>query len=73
MKLSEHRRKKGLTQTELGQLLDVSQQQVAKYEAGTSIPSKAVILKMMEVLGLSPFEVWEMFYGRTENDKEEQA
>ena len=63
MKLSERRKKKGLTQTELGLLLEVSQQQVAKYEAGTSIPSKAVIYKIMKALELTPAEVWEMFYG----------
>ena len=63
MKLSERRKKKGLTQTELGLLLEVSQQQVAKYEAGTSIPSKAVIYKIMNALELTPAEVWEMFYG----------
>ena len=63
MKLSERRKKKGLTQTELGLLLEVSQQQVAKYEAGTSIPSKAVIYKIMNALELTPAEGWEMFYG----------
>lgn len=73
MKLSEHRRKKGLTQTELGQMLDVSQQQVAKYEAGTSIPSKTVIMKMMEALELSPNEVWEMFYGTDETSGSERG
>ena len=70
LKLSEHRKKKGLTQTELGVMLEVSQQQVAKYEAGTSIPSKVVIYKMMEALDLSPHEVWEMFYGDLAVEKE---
>lgn len=62
MELKEIRKEKGYTQSALADLVGVSQQQVAKYEAGTSVPSPTVMRKLAEVLDLAPGEIWGMFF-----------
>jgi transcriptional regulator with XRE-family HTH domain len=61
--MREVRKEKQYTQSELAALVGVSQQQIAKYEAGLSIPPKKVIGKLSQALELTPYETWEMFYG----------
>lgn len=63
MKMREVRKAKQYTQTALASLVGVSQQQIAKYEAGLSIPPKKVISKIARALDLTSYETWEMFYG----------
>ena len=63
MQMQKRRKEKKLTQADLGRLTGVSQQQIAKYEAGQSVPSKKVIAKLAQALELTPYETWEMFYG----------
>ncbi|MBQ8109567.1 MAG: helix-turn-helix transcriptional regulator [Clostridia bacterium] len=62
MNMREVRKEKQYTQSALASLVGVSQQQIAKYEAGLSIPPKKVISKIAQALGLTPYETWEMFY-----------
>ena len=70
MKMREVRKAKRYTQSELASLVGVSQQQIAKYEAGLSIPPKKVIAKIAQALDLTPYETWEMFYGDQPTAKE---
>ena len=62
MNLREARKEKGYTQSAIAAKVGVSQQQIAKYEAGTSVPPKKVIFKLAQALELTPYETWEMFY-----------
>lgn len=62
MDMRTARKNKGYTQSELGSLVGVTQQQIAKYESGLSTPSTRVIPKIAHALDLSPFEIWDMFY-----------
>ncbi len=63
MNMREARKERGYTQSALATQVGVSQQQIAKYEAGTSVPPKKVIAKLAQALELTPYETWEMFYG----------
>jgi predicted transcriptional regulator len=62
MDLSTMRKEKRYSQTELGQLVAVSQQQIAKYECGLSVPRPDVMIKLAEIFELSPQQIWDMFY-----------
>ena len=57
MNLSEkiiyERKKKGWSQEELADKLDVSRQSVSKWEGGLSIPEVEKIVKMAELFGVS--------------------
>ena len=46
------RRRKHLTQKELGALVGVSYQMIAQWEAGTAQPQRAYIPKLAEALGV---------------------
>lgn len=74
MSLHDVRKKKGYTQSELGTLVGVTQQQIAKYEAGLSTPSKRVMMLIAQHLDLTPYETWEMFYseGMTDGEEDDQ-
>lgn len=63
MSIAEKRKKKGYTQAVLASLVGVSQQQIAKYEAGLSKPSPKVAKKLVDVLDIGPAEAWAMIYG----------
>lgn len=52
--LSFYRAKNGLTQKELAQALRVSDRSVKMWEAGTSLPRKAVRIQLAQTFGLSP-------------------
>jgi len=53
-RLAELRRKKGLTQEDLAELLGVTRVTVARWETGKLVPSTSSILKLSKVLGVSP-------------------
>jgi len=53
-KLAELRRRKGLTQEDLAELLGVTRVTVARWETGKLVPSTSSILKLSEVLGVPP-------------------
>lgn len=61
-RIKEARRKKGLTQEDLGKLCDTSKQNIYKYETGkiTNIPSD-MLEKLANALGVTPFYLmgWE--------------
>lgn len=63
MNMRDVRKEKHYTQSALAVLVGVSQQQIAKYEAGQSVPPKKVIARLAQALELTPYETWEMFYG----------
>ena len=52
-KITELRKKNGLSQEELAEKLDVSRQSISKWESAQSIPDMNRILKMSEVFGVS--------------------
>jgi transcriptional regulator with XRE-family HTH domain len=51
-RLIAYRADHGLTQTELGRLLGMSQPAIARLEAGDHLPTLQTLLKLTEVLGL---------------------
>ena len=57
-KLSAARKAKGFSQEELAAKIDVSRQAVSKWENGTAQPETANILKLCEVLEVSPNELF---------------
>lgn len=52
--LREKRKEKGMTQDTLAEVLGVSRQAVAKWEAGVSFPSTENLLVLRELLGIVP-------------------
>ena len=71
MNLRDARKEMGYTQSELGGLVGVTQQQIAKYEAGQSTPSKRVIALLSRHLDLTPYEAWEMFFSDSPSAEDE--
>jgi len=53
-RLADLRRKKGLTQEELAELLGVSRVTVARWETGKLVPGTSSIMKLSDVLGVPP-------------------
>ena len=53
VKIGQYRVKKGLTQEQLGGLIDRSQRQVSLIEIGTCFPSCVTILRLAEVFDCS--------------------
>ncbi|MBC3997434.1 helix-turn-helix transcriptional regulator [Morganella morganii] len=49
------RRITGVTSTELGNLIGVSQQQISRYEIGSTKISLEIILRISQVFGVSPY------------------
>jgi len=63
-RIYELRRAKGLSQRELGELLGVSNKAVSKWENGAAIPKTDTLVKLAEILGVSPQE---LLQGKTDN------
>lgn len=53
-RIKKERIKRGLTQSELGQMLNVSKVSICGYETGTRTPTVDTFLKLIEILELSP-------------------
>lgn len=53
-RIKEERIKRGLSQQQLGDLLDVTKVSVCGYENGTRTPTMETFMKLMEVLDMSP-------------------
>ena len=60
-KIKELRKKKGLTQEELANKLNVSRQAIAKWESGESIPDVYKILQIAKFFEVPFSQVEEMF------------
>ena len=52
-KIISFRKKKGLSQQEVAEALDVSRQAVSRWEVGTSIPSMENLLALSKLFGIS--------------------
>jgi DNA-binding XRE family transcriptional regulator len=61
-----HRVEAGLTQIELAQRLGIGGPRVCQWELGLHSPRLEVVVKMCEVLGISPQEVFDCFPGVTD-------
>ena len=60
--LVEKRKEHKLTQSELGQLIGVSQRAVAAYEAGERKPSPKIMNRLIKELDMTLAEAWELLY-----------
>ena len=60
--LSELRRERKLTQTELGEVIGVSQRSIAAYEAGVRRPSPEVVNKIRQYFDLTIADAWQLFF-----------
>lgn len=56
-RISEYRKKLGVSQEELGARLGVSRQAVSKWETGAADPSTANLLALAKLYGVSPEEL----------------
>lgn len=52
-RIREERRKRGLTQEELAEILNVSRQAIAKWESGRGIPDMANLITISDEFGIS--------------------
>ena len=52
-KIAEARKRKGLTQEELGGLMDLSFQAVSSWERGETVPDLKNLIRLREILGVS--------------------
>jgi transcriptional regulator with XRE-family HTH domain len=52
-RLRELRKQQGLTQTELGNLVDLHYTLVGRYESGSSMPSAETLISLAEILNVS--------------------
>ena len=62
MKLSEYRRKKKMTQYELGIAVGVTQRSIANYENGDRKPSPKVAERIAKVLEMDTQTMWDVLY-----------
>ncbi len=60
--MTDARKRKKLTQAELGQLVGVTQRAIAAYEAGERRPSPKVLSRLIDALDMSLYEAWTLFY-----------
>lgn len=60
------RKRKGLSGKELGQLLNISQQQVSRYENGVNLISIDMLLLLLYVLDTKPFEFMSDIFAHVE-------
>ena len=67
--IKDARGKKGLTQTELGELVGVSNKAVSRWETGESFPDVALLDDIANVLGL---QIEELVRGEKKEEKEEK-
>ncbi len=65
-KIKQFRRKKGLTQAELAELINVDPKYISRLETGTSTPSIGVIVRLGEVLNI---EIFNFFVFDTQKEK----
>ena len=64
MRLRQLRMAKGFTQVELAQAIGSSQRMITYYERHDGIPAAPVVLKLAEVLGVTPEEILGIRSGR---------
>ena len=68
-KLAKLRRRKGLSQEDLAELLGVTRVTVARWETGKLVPGTSSILKLSEVLGVPPSYFFEEETSKPKWDK----
>ena len=51
--LMKHRKKRGLTQAELAEMVEVSQRVISYYENESKHPPSTILIKLAEILGVS--------------------
>ena len=71
-KLSAARKAKGFSQEELAAKIEVSRQAISKWETGSAQPETANILKLCEILEISPNELFG-FDEKTQTPKKEKS
>lgn len=64
-RIAEARQRAGLSQAELGQVADVAQTQISRYESGRAVPRRAVLARLAEALRV-PLEWLSFGEGPTE-------
>lgn len=69
-RISKFRREKGLSQKELGDLLNVSNKAVSKWENGESLPKTSTMLKLAKLLDIDGNELIGLT-GNSNNDEKE--
>jgi len=57
VRIKEKREEKGMTQAELAEAMEVSQQAIAKWEIGVGMPRADKLLKLSGILGCTSDEL----------------
>ncbi len=55
--IAECRRKKGLTQMQLGEMLNITDRAVSKWERGLAMPDSSIMLELCAILGINVNEL----------------
>lgn len=61
-KIKEYRKKSGLTQSELAELVNVDNKHISCIESGKSFPSADLILRLSISLKVEPKDLFEFYY-----------
>ena len=75
-RIVELRKKKGWSQEELAEMIDVTRQSVSKWESGQSLPDLDKILKLADIFGVSTdylLKDKDTYEGQPINREEEKA
>ncbi len=68
--LKQYRKNMGLTQAELSEKLGISEKYVSRVETGVGGISKETLAKYMNILGISPNEIYKEFISNPKVKKE---
>ncbi len=67
-KIKEYRKRKGLTQEQLAEAIDVDTVTVSKIETGKNYPTSANLIKIANVLAVHPKDLYDFSYGKTKEE-----
>ncbi len=68
--LHELRKRRGLSQYQIGMLVGVSNKAVSKWENGSAKPQSRILYKLSDVLGVTVDELLACKYRSTENENQ---
>lgn len=70
-KIKSFRKKRGLTQAELAEMVDLSEKHISKIEAGIHLPSISAFLKMIKILNIN-LDEFGLSINENEDDKRKE-
>ena len=62
LRIKEYRKKKGLTQAQLAEIVNVDGKHISRIELGNNFPSAELIARFANVLDIEPKELFEFYH-----------